>query len=256
MSYYKTEITSAEILSDNALHQRLLFPYKIVRNEINGNVLELGCGWGRGLEDVLMNAKKYTGIDRNHTLIRSLREQYPEQLFKTAILPELHYFKADQYDTIVSFQVIEHIKDDRKFVSETRRLLKQGGKLILTTCNKSLSLSRNPWHIREYYADDLKALLQDYYDHVEIFGIDGNERVWEYYHHNRKMVTQFTKWDLLNLQNRLPAWMIKDVYELANRMSRNRILQQNSALTQAISWEDYMLSKQPERSFDFYCICY
>ena len=48
--YKTTEITSAEIASDNPVHQRLLFPYVEAAKLVKGNVLEIGCGWGRGLE--------------------------------------------------------------------------------------------------------------------------------------------------------------------------------------------------------------
>ena len=256
MNYFKTEITSADIVSDNPMHQRLLFPYKISKETISGNVLELGCGWGRGINDISQAANRFTGVDRNHALIRDLRNQYPQHTFKTAILPNLEYYKSDQYDYVISFQVIEHIKHDRKFLSEIRRMLKPGGKLILTTCNRSLSLTRNPWHIREYHADDLKALLQDYFDVVELFGIGGNELIWEYYNQNKLAVQRLVRWDIMNLQQRLPSWMLKEAYEIGNRFTRNNLLKQSEKLTKEITWSDYNLNDKPEDSFDFYCVCY
>ena len=53
-------------------------------------------------------------------------------------------FDDNSIDFVVTFQVIEHIKDDEKFVQEIHRVLKPGGKLILTTPNILMSLSRNP----------------------------------------------------------------------------------------------------------------
>ena len=50
MSVFKTEIVSDIIPSDNPIHQRLLKPYTVIKNQIRGNVLELGCGEGRGIE--------------------------------------------------------------------------------------------------------------------------------------------------------------------------------------------------------------
>ena len=40
-------------------------------------------------------------------------------------------FDDNSIDFVVTFQVIEHIKDDEKFIQEIHRVLKPGGKLIL-----------------------------------------------------------------------------------------------------------------------------
>ena len=63
----------------------------------------------------------------------------------------------------MTFQVIEHIKDDEKFVQEIHRVLKPGGKLILTTPNILMSLSRNPWHIREYNPTEMNEILKHHF---------------------------------------------------------------------------------------------
>ena len=53
MSIYTTEITSDKILSDNPLHHRLLSAYVFAKKYISGDVLELGCGEGRGIDIIL-----------------------------------------------------------------------------------------------------------------------------------------------------------------------------------------------------------
>ena len=60
---------------------------------------------------------------------------------------------------MISFQVIEHIKQDLELVREVKRVLRPGGKFIVTTPNAPMSLTRNPWHIREYTAAELRSLL-------------------------------------------------------------------------------------------------
>ena len=61
---YTTEITSTEITSDNPIHQRLFKAYVLAESYIKGDVLEVGCGQGRGLELLIPKAKSYTAIDK------------------------------------------------------------------------------------------------------------------------------------------------------------------------------------------------
>ena len=49
-----------------------------------------------------------------------------------------------------------------------------------------MSLTRNPWHVREYRIDELRRLLSEAFSAVETHGVFGNERVMEYYEHNRR----------------------------------------------------------------------
>ena len=71
------------------------------------------------------------------------------------MFPQLD-FPENSVDFIVTFQVIEHIQDDEEFIKEIYRVLKAGGKLILTTPNRLMSLSRNPWHVREYSPEEMR----------------------------------------------------------------------------------------------------
>ena len=118
MSYATTEITSAEIPSDNPVHQRLYFPYEEAAKRISGKVLELGCGWGRGVEKLMSSCDHLTGLDKNTELIQALQNQYPKHYFNTVDLPSLVEFPDNHFDYVVTFQVIEHIPNDRLFLQE------------------------------------------------------------------------------------------------------------------------------------------
>jgi len=61
---YTTEITSDQIPSDNPLHQRLLKPYVISGGIVKGDLLEVGCGEGRGIDRMLPHIKSYSAIDK------------------------------------------------------------------------------------------------------------------------------------------------------------------------------------------------
>ena len=75
-------------------------------------------------------------------------------------IPPLNNIEENSVDYVVSFQVTEHIQDDNSFLKEIYRVLKPGGSVILTTPNKLMSLTRNPWHIREYTTTEIKKLIK------------------------------------------------------------------------------------------------
>ncbi len=254
MTYATTEITSAEILSDNPVHQRLYFPYEEAAKIISGKVLELGCGWGRGVEKLINASDQFTGLDKNEPLIRALQEKYPDQYFNTVNLPYLDEFADNSFDFVVTFQVIEHIRDDHKFLQEACRVLKPGGKILLTTVNKDYSLSRNPWHIREYRTEELKNLMKKYFTKLDAKGVGGNEKVWAYYEQNKASVRKIMRWDILDLQHRLPSWMLRVPYEILNRFNRNKLLAEPGSLAAQINWDDHYLSDEPEKCIDYYFI--
>jgi ubiquinone/menaquinone biosynthesis C-methylase UbiE len=255
MPYATTEITSAEIASDNAMHQRLYFPYEEVAKMVSGKVLELGCGWGRGVEKLIKAADHYTGLDKNADLINKLSEAYPKHVFETASFPDLSRFQDNTFDFVVTFQVIEHIHDDQKFLEEAHRVLKERGKIILTTINKTYSLSRNPWHIREYHTKELKDLMEKYFKTVDTLGVSGNDKVWAYYEKNKASVNKTMKWDIFNLQHKLPAWLLRIPYEFLNRRNREKLMnQKGSESTNDINWDDHFLCLDPDKSFDFFFV--
>ena len=256
--YKTTEITSAEIQSDNPVHQRLLFPYVEAASLVAGRVLEIGCGWGRGLELLTQAASHYTGIDKNGELIAALRAEYPQATFIEASIPPLTDHNGgpladNQFDFVVTFQVIEHIENDDLFIREAHRVLKPGGKLLLTTVNRNFSLTRNPWHVREYNADELKTLMARYFATVETRGIHGNDKVMTYYEQNKESVKKLTRFDIFDLQHRLPRRLLQVPYDLMNRLNRNRLLQADG-LAAEINYTDYLLSRDPAGSLDFFYV--
>jgi 2-polyprenyl-3-methyl-5-hydroxy-6-metoxy-1,4-benzoquinol methylase len=256
--YKTTEITSAEIASDNPVHQRLLFPYTEAARLVKGNVLEIGCGWGRGLELLTKAADHYTGIDKNEELIKALSAEYRNATFIAANIPPLSTgdgapLPDNTFDYIVTFQVIEHIQNDDLFIKEAHRVLKPGGQLLLTTVNRAFSLTRNPWHVREYEANGLKSLMGRYFPVVDTRGIHGNNKVMTYYEQNRDSVKKLTRFDVFNLQYRLPRRLLQVPYDLMNRLNRNRLLQA-SGIAAEIDYTDYLVSHDPAASLDFFYV--
>ncbi len=254
MSVYTTEIASDKIPSDNPIHQRLLQAYYLAKPFVKGDLLEVGCGEGRGIPVLMEESRTYTGIDKIGEVIENLRGLYPESNFLQTNLPPISGLNDHSFDSIVSFQVIEHIQDDREYLKELYRLLKPGGIALLTTPNIKKTLTRNPWHIREYTPEQLTSLAKEVFDEVEMKGIAGNERVMEYYEMNRQSVRKITRFDIFNLQYRLPAALLRIPYDILNRLNRNSLKETDDELVKSITHEDYLLVDDASDALDLFCI--
>ncbi|MBT1701974.1 class I SAM-dependent methyltransferase [Chryseosolibacter indicus] len=247
---FTTEITSEKITSDNPIHQRLFKAYVVAKDYVQGDVLEVGCGEGRGISLLMERAKSFTAVDKIKPVIDNLQKQYPSGKFMSMNIPPLSGLADDTYDFIVSFQVIEHIENDGLFLKEIHRVLKPGGTALLTTPNRKMSLSRNPWHVREYLPHELTNLASKSFKEVEMKGITGNEKVMNYYEQNKKSVEKFTRWDLLNLQHRLPASLLRIPYEILNRWNRNKLQTTDNKLVLDIKHEDYIVVDDASNALD------
>ncbi len=236
--------------SDNFVFQRSRLAYVEAARRVGGRVLEIGTGTGYGIEIIAPSAESFVTLDK----FRSPEvESLPRGVeFREATVPPLP-FADESFDCVVSFQVIEHIKRDRAFVGEVRRVLKRGGKFIVSTPNRPMSLTRNPWHVREYTAEEFSALLGDF-SAVEALGVKGNERVWRYYEKNRESVRRIMRFDILRMQWWLPRWILQLPYDVMNRLNRRRLHSANVELTESICLEDYYLDKVDNECFDLFYI--
>jgi 2-polyprenyl-3-methyl-5-hydroxy-6-metoxy-1,4-benzoquinol methylase len=252
---FTTEITSEKITSDNPIHQRLFKAYVIAKKYVIGDVLEVGCGEGRGVSLLMEKARSFTAVDKIEPVIKELQKQYPSGTFKSMNIPPLGGLSDNAYDVVFSFQVIEHIQDDSLYLKEIHRVLKPGGTALITTPNRSMSLSRNPWHIREYLPEELQRLAAQIFQSAQVKGITGNEKVMTYYEENKKSVEKFTKWDILNLQHKLPASLLKVPYEILNRWNRNKLQHTDDKLVRDIRHEDYIEVDDATNALDLLLIC-
>jgi 2-polyprenyl-3-methyl-5-hydroxy-6-metoxy-1,4-benzoquinol methylase len=251
---FTTEITSDQIASDNPIHQRLFKAYVIAKDYTQGDVLEVGCGEGRGIPLLTEYAKSFTAVDKIKEAIDELQKKHPAGRFLSMNIPPLSGLADNAYDVVVSFQVIEHIKNDALFLKEIQRVLKPGGTALLTTPNRKMSLSRNPWHIREYLPQELKTLAQKIFNQVDMKGITGNQKVMDYYEQNKKSVERFTRWDVLNLQHKLPASILRVPYEILNRWNRNKLQSTDNQLVKNIKHEDYIVVNDATDALDLLLI--
>jgi hypothetical protein len=117
-----------------------------------------------------------------------------------------------------------------------------------------MSLSRNPWHIREYYPQELKDLLLVNFSDVETLGVFGGPKAMEYYEKNKKSVNRIMRFDIFKMQYWLPRWILRVPYDLMNRRNRNKLLEKNQDLTSDLTTSDFYIQEVNEQSLDLYYI--
>ena len=154
-------------LADYLLFRRHLFAYEEVFSRLSNEVVvaDVGCGYGYGLEMLGNKAKKIYAVDAADTALKKL-----------PVLPKVETIKAfadsipldsQSVDCVIAFQLLEHLPPDSvaSTLNEFLRILRAGGGVYATTPNARWRLfaGQNPWnpyHTKEYTADDLKRLCQ------------------------------------------------------------------------------------------------
>ena len=114
----------------NKINQQIAYslPYK-------GYVIDLGCGTTPYKSYILKVADKYIGVDWKN----SLHNQDHVDVF--ADLCNQLPFEENCADTVVSFQVMEHLTEPDFFLSECYRILKSNGRIFITVPFM--------WHVHE-----------------------------------------------------------------------------------------------------------
>lgn len=236
---------------NNYVFQRHMFAYKEAIKYLGNLAIELGCGDGYGIKLLAQHCHWYAGIDKYDAGWATLN---PRSAFFKSHLPRLNNIGDNCFDTVICFQVIEHIKEDKSLISEIHRILKPGGTLLLTTPNKLMSLTRNPYHIREYTPCNIQQLIAANFSQFEIWGIYGNEKVMKYYMDNKRSVERILSFDILKLQEVLPAHLLKLPYNLLNNLNRKLLFKQDQSKCAEINWDDFFLDELSDECLDYFVV--
>ena len=145
------------------------------RLSLDAQILEIGTGEGYGADYLALQKRSLIATDLSLQALAHARTQYPRVRFCQTLGTALP-FVAQSFDAVVSFQVIEHLEDAVRFLTEIRRVLKVGGWLYLTTPNRKLRLLPfqkpwNPYHVREYSGADLLKLVWRCFPAAQIYGV-------------------------------------------------------------------------------------
>jgi ubiquinone/menaquinone biosynthesis C-methylase UbiE len=99
-------------------------------------VLDLGCGDG-ALTGVLADAAggsgRVVGVDVAEAALRRARARHPALRFTLAPIDGALPFDDGAFDVVWSSEVVEHVADTARWLSEVRRVLVPRGRLLVTT---------------------------------------------------------------------------------------------------------------------------
>lgn len=135
-------------------------------------ILDAGCGEYYGTAWLKENNYNIIGMDISITAISN-----------GLIHEKVHLVRGDLnhlpfrtvFGSVISFEVIEHLYNENKYLNEVKRCLLSNGIFIGSTPIRKKNKyyngkPKNPFHIKEYYIDELNELLRKYFDTVNIMG--------------------------------------------------------------------------------------
>lgn len=133
---------------------------RVARPADGGRVLEVGCGTGHNLAML----EQFGSLDAIEVdpAVRAIAEKRLGRAVGSAPLPDLAGVQDATYDLIGSFDVIEHVEDDRGALAGIARCLKPGGKFVMTVPAHRWMWSAHDevnHHHRRYSKADLKRLF-------------------------------------------------------------------------------------------------
>ncbi|MBV8430839.1 MAG: methyltransferase domain-containing protein [Solirubrobacterales bacterium] len=172
------ERTLPDVPAENYWFQRHLAVYEWIGARVTGGrVIDMACGEGYGSEVLSRSAASVVGLDANPEAHEHARLRYRRQNIEFARGMVENYGQPGSFDAVVFLQTIEHVRDPGAVLRHFRDLLVPGGVAYVTTPNV-LTLappgqprSGNPWHLREYRADEFDALCRGEFDEVELYGL-------------------------------------------------------------------------------------
>ncbi|WP_096202037.1 class I SAM-dependent methyltransferase [Bacillus sp. FJAT-45350] len=149
-----------------------------------GRVLDIACGTGYGSQMIAKARKKeiseLIGVDICKETLNYAKGEYYHPLITFTygdVLDENLPESLGTFDTVLSFETLEHISNDELFMRNMYNLLNPGGTLIISTPfgqGKGEPCGQ-PFHVHQFTEDEFKDLFDQfsnvefYYQHGVIF---------------------------------------------------------------------------------------
>jgi len=115
-----------------------------VKNKPSTQILEIGSGLGYLTYSLIMADYKAIGLDVSQTAVSLAANTFGDH-FICKDLFEYAKTHPESYDIVILTEVIEHVSKPLDFIGSIIRLLKPGGRAIITTPNKSFYPSEVIW---------------------------------------------------------------------------------------------------------------
>ena len=141
-----------------------------------GRALDIGCGPGFFLEAAQAKGYDAYGLDPSDYIVKVAREKFGDRIQHGVI--ETANYPAEAFDLVVAFDTFEHIYRPLEWLNATRRVLKTGGLLAITTPDPSSALAKVsgkkwvsfklPEHVFYWSPQTIRRALTDGWEILEI----------------------------------------------------------------------------------------
>ena len=132
----------------------------LIKKYIQGNIAEIGPGSGVFVSYYINLCNKLDLYEPTYKLFKKLQKSFRHKKKINIFNKE---FKKKKYDTILCFDVLEHIKDDHKLIHNAYFSLKKNCYLIINVpAFQSLynQFDKDVGHYRRYRKEDFKKIFQ------------------------------------------------------------------------------------------------
>ena len=172
------ERTLPDVPAENYWFRRHLSVYEWIGARVAGlRVIDLACGEGYGSEVLSRSAAGVVGVDANPETFEHARLRYVRQNLRFERAMVETYGRESSCDAVVLLQTIEHLHDPAAVLEHLSAMLAPGGTAYVSTPNlltlapPGAAKSDNPWHLREYRAEEFEELCLGTFGQVEVLGI-------------------------------------------------------------------------------------
>jgi SAM-dependent methyltransferase len=117
-----------------ALAERRRLRYPLLGLESGGSVLDAGCGAGEvcaELREIVGSEGRVVGVDASATMVDTGRARFADVEFDVADVQALPFDDAT-FDAVRSERVLQHVDDPQQAVREMARVVRSGGRVVLT----------------------------------------------------------------------------------------------------------------------------
>lgn len=161
--YVKTFSDNKPLFEEHFRKYRFYDEMKGILNiGLSTKVLDVGCGISTVLHFVV--GERY-GIDPLAAEYKKIYE-YPDGIKLIQALSEAIPFEDDYFDVVFCTNVLDHVEDPGKTVSEVLRVLKPGGFFVLTVEVFPRKVTRDPAHPHLFLEEDVSTLLGGRFEKV------------------------------------------------------------------------------------------